>query len=181
MAAPVIPKLPGWKRLRYEYGGDAGLSIREQLLGHASMADLELPDHYLYKAMRNRAARLGVTVAGRRAATGGGAAAPLAGKVAVMPADDRDGRYGRPGVYVDYTGRAPIGVVGQGRHLEDMVEEVDDMKRRGLDVPKREQRGPTKSDWMNQWDVIQQMSKKLAEGSVTTGHGAFPTNRSRTT
>ena len=87
-------------------------------------------------------------------------------KVAVMPRDERDAKYGKPLVYADMTpGRQPILYAGGGtKHVEEMEEKVAEMRHYGVDQEEQPDRPDMQAVWSNMVEYLHGKQKDLAKG-----------------
>jgi hypothetical protein len=143
--------------------------------------DLLLPEAEVYRRIRDAAEREGVTpitydgIKGRH----GDTALPP-GQYGVYSRDERDVRDGlRPGLYADIrAGEEPIVVVGGGRHLQDMKDQVDDMRDRGEDKPPERDNPWPKSPTEMFWE-LREIGLRLRSGKRTYGYGTYGPRRGR--
>ncbi len=101
---------------------------------------------------------------------------PAFGKVAIMPRDAREAKYGKPLVVADIPAdpdATPIVNVGWGtKHLEELVEEIDEVRHYGKDAFV-----PEPTDWQAVYGEMQQIRKARRAGRHVFGPSPSWTRR----
>jgi hypothetical protein len=151
------------------------VNAQGKVIGDESLP-LALPEDYVYRRIRAAAEKEGVYATTADGVVGRRGDMPITSQVAVYSRDERDVRDGlRPGLYADLSpGEEPIVIEGGGRHLQDMKEQIDEMRHYGTDaLPERENPWPTSPTEMF-WN-LREMGVRLRKGRRT--HGAMPSRQ----
>lgn len=115
-----------------------------------------LPTSNTYRYLAEKAARDGVQLSTAEQIMPRAVDEPLSGQVAVMPMDERAGKYERPLVFSDFRPGRPdiIYINAAAEHLEEIKDRVDEMRHYGEDAVEQVERIDLQSLWQDYNEIL---------------------------